>query len=602
MVKVKDALKQNVYFHMVILFGIMLLLNFLTPRMVDDLSQRSAGAFDFRTLFSWLKNRYLTWSGRMVADANNGLFLGLPKYVFNIINAALYVLLMDLMCRHAIGARKISDKKRVLLFIIVQILAFFNFPAFGQVILWESGAANYLWNIVIIFAFLLPYRLYADSVDEPRNTETVVYFKKHKKLYLYLSFFGIIAGWTNENTAGGLILMEAVFLLSLIIRRKKIPVFLWSGLASTLVGFGCMIAAPGNYARRDVWTGLNANSSLHKLENDITGTISIYRDYPGLRYVLVIFIVLVLLMNFLKHRRDMRIAACYAVTCLLIIVAYWATGDAPTFYRGVFGASVFFIIATMILIVDLLEIKKAIIPSVIITLVFFAFMILQACYAGVGLIDLSHQEHVRQIYTKEQIVKGNTNVTLPAIERRFETTWSPMNGLEDVTADPTYWTNTGYCNYFHADTAVTTDRVKWQHLYLNGDPVLMNLVSKQNYLTDASKQKGITLVIVFGDNPSQEVIDFLNSKGIADLSSIGAVIVNGDQVTQISKENIDLGYSFLIGQTSVNAVYNGAFTFTVSNYTWSDALTGNNVVLALNPNGMISDYVALNSSSDRVIR
>lgn len=598
----KVTLKQNVYFHMVILFVIMLILNFLTPRMVDDLVQRTADAFDFHTIFHWLKNRYLTWSGRMVADANNVLFLGLPKAVFNIINAGLYVLLIDLICLHAIGVRRISNKKRVLLFIIAQIFAFFNFPAFGQVVLWESGAANYLWNIVIIFAFLLPYRLYADAISVRGHTDTVTYFTNHKKLFLFLSIFGIVAGWTNENTAGGLILMELFFLLSIILRRKKAPAFLWSGLAATLAGFVCMIAAPGNYARKDVWTEMNTNSSLHKLENDITGTISIYRDYPGLRYVLIIFIVLLLLMIFFRKRHNIRVSVEYAVTSLLVIIAYWATGYAPTFYRGVFGASVFFIIATMILIVDLLEIRKALIPSVIITSVFFSFLILQAGYAGVGLLDLSHQEHVRQTYTKEQVAKGNTNVTLPAIERRFETTWSPMNGLEDVTADPTYWTNTGYCNYFHADTAVTTDRVKWQHLYLNGDPALMNLFSKQTYLINASELKETILVIVFGNNPSQEVIDFLSDKGISDFSGIGAVIVNGDQVTQISNKNITVGYSFQVGQTSVNVACNDVYTFTVGDYTWSNELAGNNAVLALNPNGLVSDYVVLNSSSNRVFR
>ena len=87
---------------------------------------------------------------------------------------------------------------------------------------------------------------------------------KKDKIYLIIGMFllGVISGWTNENTAFGLIVIT---LLSTIFNKgkEKLPKYKISGLIGTIAGFIIMIAAPGNYVRSEKF--IDESSTIIKL-------------------------------------------------------------------------------------------------------------------------------------------------------------------------------------------------------------------------------------------------------------------------------------------------------------------------------------------------
>lgn len=74
-----------------------------------------------------------------------------------------------------------------------------------------------------------------------------------------MAILGVAAGWCNENTSGGAVLIILGYIY--ITYRKKKPLQLWmfSGLVGTIFGLFMMASAPGNairatYFERSTWS------------------------------------------------------------------------------------------------------------------------------------------------------------------------------------------------------------------------------------------------------------------------------------------------------------------------------------------------------------
>ncbi|MFZ4356144.1 DUF6056 family protein, partial [Enterococcus gallinarum] len=63
--------------------------------------------------------------------------------------------------------------------------------------------------------------------------------------------FGLIAGWCNENTSGGLILLTISYIfIEWKINNKKLLNWMKFGLLGEFIGFLIMLSSPGNKMRR----------------------------------------------------------------------------------------------------------------------------------------------------------------------------------------------------------------------------------------------------------------------------------------------------------------------------------------------------------------
>ena len=91
-----------------------------------------------------LWDHYLTINGRVLPHVFVQFLLMFPKWIFNCINAGIFVALTFLVLNIAEN-KKFSTP----MFIAVQVAFWIYVPAYGQIFLWLTGSANYSWAFYI---------------------------------------------------------------------------------------------------------------------------------------------------------------------------------------------------------------------------------------------------------------------------------------------------------------------------------------------------------------------------------------------------------------------------------------------------------------------
>ena len=213
---------------------------FLTPYMSDDIvyGDAVAEARSFFDLFSQEYVHYMDHTGRSVAHFMLRIFFFTgTKATFNVAAALVFTGLALLIYSN------VQEKKEydIRLFGLITLLFWFFDPAISNTVFWESGACNYLFTTTIIMCFLTLFRKKI-SGGIPK--------------VIGMLLLGVLAGWCNENTSGGLILFELIIIGYYYIHEKKSFKFLTapmiSGLVGTFAGFILLLMSPGNYGRLDV--------------------------------------------------------------------------------------------------------------------------------------------------------------------------------------------------------------------------------------------------------------------------------------------------------------------------------------------------------------
>jgi len=222
-------------------FALMLLLNLHTPLMMDDYDYsfswstggRLAGVGD---ILASQAAHYRLWGGRSVTHFLAQLFLYLGKPVFNCFNAAMYGLLL---LEIGLLAGKKENRFDWRLILTAHALLFFLTPFFGVAFLWLDGACNYLWGTALA---LLPLVI---ARSERENGFFDAGWARGWTA-LPLCFF---AGWTNENTACGVLAAMMLLLLWDKVKGRRIRSWRWAALFAQAMGVLVMLLAPGNFAR-----------------------------------------------------------------------------------------------------------------------------------------------------------------------------------------------------------------------------------------------------------------------------------------------------------------------------------------------------------------
>ena len=191
---------------------------------------------------------YLTGNGRFPAHFLVQFFIWNGKQLFNILNSAIFVLLiLEIYWVSNKGEVSLKNLHAGTLWAIFFFLWAFtvNFP---DVYLWLSGACNYLWMLSILLSLIILY------VRKYFNMDTIIIKSSFAKYLFFI--WGIGAGWTNENTVCWLILILGLWILY---NRKQpgIEPWMWYGLAGLCIGYMFLILAPGNMARSDYYANVN---------------------------------------------------------------------------------------------------------------------------------------------------------------------------------------------------------------------------------------------------------------------------------------------------------------------------------------------------------
>lgn len=238
-----------------IIFSFLYIINYLSPMAFGDdylyafvwqghsmfvpLTEDAVRVSSWKDLFSSQLSLYFTWGGRVVGQTLTQLFAWKGIEVFNVLNAlAGTILIAEIYWCSNKGKINLRFQPIMVCWIFFALWAFA--PGFSDVFFWLTGSCIYLWPMVFLLGFLLPYikKYYAfDKVVGQAHIYSLVMF-----------FCGVVAGCGNENSICWIILSLLLFLF---LYRKYFTQEAWmyTGLMGLITGYAILMLAPGNMAR-----------------------------------------------------------------------------------------------------------------------------------------------------------------------------------------------------------------------------------------------------------------------------------------------------------------------------------------------------------------
>ena len=453
-------------------FVLIFIFNVLTPMMTDDLfySKTVSEAASIWDLFAQEYTQYMTWTGRSVCHMILRFFLLTDKMVFNVANSVVFVLLTLLIYWNVEHKKKYDT----LVYLLINLLLWMFGVVFRQTVLWETGACNYLWGSAIIMSFVTLYRygLKRESGggreaegDVPRQADGL----KHPALWtVFLPVLGVLAGWCNENSSGGGLLMVLLCLGFYLSEQKKknagsgraLKPWMVTGLIGQVVGLAFMVLAPGNAvraaAREEEHSGLlGYMARFQKI------TLAVRENFLIL---LIIGLLLFIIVYYQKKswkalwacsRNGILWAFVFLATCYALVMT------AEPQARAYFGAGVFLTVAVVQFFVDVSE-KEVIfaslktgMSSVMLLVMFFTYM-----DSGANLARIYREYNERDVYLTQKAAEGVTDVTVPMLRPDFETKYSDGYN-SDIQEDPGYWVNVAYASYYGFNSVSGVPREGW---------------------------------------------------------------------------------------------------------------------------------------------
>lgn len=431
----------------IVSFLTILIYNIFTPAMTDDLTYGKIveGADSFLDLIRQEQYQYMTWTGRSVNHMILRCFLSMDKWFFNICNSLAFVALTLLMYYN------IERKKRYDFFVYLLISLFlWTFGvSFAQTVLWETGACNYLWGSTIIMGYITVFK-YCRLADYEGTSQIA------PAIALFL--MGILAGWCNENTSGGCILLVVIWTGFYIYEKHRIRLWMLSGIAGNLIGFLFMVLAPGNANRmqymEEEHTGLFAIISRWQKCN-----LAIRNHFFILIAICIVVFILVRLQQaeWEKSKNMLTFFFVFAATCYALVLVPEPVA------RAYFGAGIFLMISCVQGIVDVsdkdLYLRALKLSAVSVFALYFVFTYIDC---GANLMRIYRESQERFAYIEEQKAAGNMDITVPLLRPAFENKYSDAYNSELSAEDSGYWVNVGYATYFEVNSISAVPREKWE--------------------------------------------------------------------------------------------------------------------------------------------
>ncbi|MFV0535991.1 MAG: DUF6056 family protein [Dysgonomonas sp.] len=320
-------------------FSVIFILNMLTPLISDDFAYMFVYGEDrlvssIGDILESQENHYYMWGGRSIVHSIAQVLLILPTYIADLLNSLVYMGYIFLVYYHIKG----RGKSCLSLFILITLAVWFLQPVLGDTVFWLTGAANYLWGTTLILLFLLPFRMYKGKKS---NIATQILMS------VIIFICGVIAGWTNENTAAAMLLILILYSAYFYSQKWNMPVWLITGFIGSLAGFFLMIAAPGNYVRAGD-SSFDLLVLLYRLFNS-THTLLFYCG-PLLLVALLMYIVFYRF-PYKNSNDNLKLSLIYTIAA---IAAVYAMVLSPTFpRRALFGVVTYLIIGIGILFYNL---------------------------------------------------------------------------------------------------------------------------------------------------------------------------------------------------------------------------------------------------------
>lgn len=426
---IKISSKKKLFITGIIIFGLNLFLNVITPLVADDYAYMySIYDYDLRItnimeIVQSIHSHYYIMNGRSIAHFFVQLFLLWGKTVFNIVNSFIFVWLGIVI--YIIANYKKEDN--IFLYIIINLFLWIFIPDFGQTALWLDGSCNYMWGTASILTFLLVYRIYMQ--DE--------YKFKPGIWNIAMIILGIIAGGYNENTSAACIFGSMIFIVMYKLKKIKVPLWSYTGLFSAIASFIVMIMAPGNFSRLEASSG-SVNKITLILYNFITCNKRLIK-YAGI--LLIIYFIL-LLFN-IKKKNDYEDILLSGILIVIGLAANYAMTASPSYPpRAMFG-TISFIIAGCAVLAG--KCNNKVMGTAAVALIIFSGMIYNTAVKDLNRVKVLFEE--RENFIIEQRENGVLDITTFAI--KTNNNYCALFDLSDLSDDKQYWMNRNLAKYYN---------------------------------------------------------------------------------------------------------------------------------------------------------
>lgn len=422
--------------------------NSLTPLMSDDLLFDKSLYHSVGDIFYQEYLQYFHWTGRSVLQICLKCASLMPKSFFNILNSMMFVVLSLLIYANISGKKK----KDCYLYMTIQLFLWFGIVDFGQTILWLGGACNYLWGMVIILSFITLFRIFLNSEGQVSNWKLVGMF-----------FLSILAGWGNENTSGGAILIVLLLWIDKYLENRIWNKKVLVGIVGACIGYAFLVLSPSNRGRATLMASEETYSGIATYISRGLKIIQVYREY------FFIYLACILFLLFFYYKK--KYSCKHLMIPLIFTLSGLATGAVLVFTpqpmnRAYFGVGIFFIIALLQLIWNLHLIGKTEILVVrngliLIGMLWFAFTYVEH---GANLARLLREIKERDAYVAVELEQDWRDVVLPKLRPEFQNPYTYLYE-NDIKEDIHWWMNEVYCQYYGLDTITAVERDIWDETH-----------------------------------------------------------------------------------------------------------------------------------------
>lgn len=418
------------------LFLFMLLLNCLTPYVADDYVYRNSfqDGTRLKSLTDVAKSMYVhcfKMNGRVVSHTLEQLFLLVPKAAFNVFNAAVFTGLIYLLYRVA----NMGRERNVLLLIAIGMAFWFFMPVFGQVVLWQVGALNYLWSLLAGLTLMLPY------ICRFSRGKELLEKTWQKMLFCAAS---LLLGMYSEVTSFIAILLSVVLLvLSLAMKKEKPKTWLWVPIAVACVGYTIMMTMPAEAAAKQ------GELTLEALMRNFSAVTVMLKEH--LLTLCLVWGGVFALGCWLKVRREKLILSgvfafgAVAANYMLIVASYLPE-------RCLCTTAMLLILACGVLAPELVRHRAGVACACggAVLTVAFLFELVTGSYA----IYKNYTDFTaREQQIAQYIAEGQTDLILPCVHA--SSPYSAFWGTTDLnTEQRETWPNRQMANYYGVDSII----------------------------------------------------------------------------------------------------------------------------------------------------
>lgn len=435
------------------IFLYMFFVNLLTPIFADDYNYSFMWDKSKRieTIMDVIRSQYMhymEWGGRTVAHSIGQILLMLNPYIQSLLNAFVFIVLIYFIYWHSQGKR-LTVQSNAFIVLLITFFCWMSLPNFGETNIWIIGAVNYLWTTVIILAFLLPYRLRLISS---------LTLKENNLAKIGMFLLGVVAGWTNENTALSAIVLTFVFIIYYF-RKKLIQTWMVMGFVGAIIGYAFMIFAPGNMERSSLIERAEDYSFLlYHIKIPLATTIKIMMFQTPVWITFLIFISIIISYCFKnqcnlkefyqKHSIELNYTLVLVGLSIANNLIMFASPSFPI--RAGFGSSVFLIIGVLnMLRIDCIkemhwEKKKTLQFAISFFLVVSMGMVLERY------IQLSQEHDSRLEFINNSKQKGEYFIKLQPYSIEFSNSLESYYGhvfVSDIGENPKVWPNNIFAEY-----------------------------------------------------------------------------------------------------------------------------------------------------------